>query len=215
MSNTKTPIMFSFPNLLAYGAESSPIIIASYILFSSLTRLEVNGFIWFFASLLASLIAHITKITFGKNRNVSDMFKSQSNPCSIIRDPLQIYSGAKTGPSPQVTWFVFTITYPLMAVLNSNISNFEQSGWPFLIISIILSISNIALRVIRKCETITDTIMGTIVGAGLGMVSFFTIFNIENGKYLLYNDKNEENKKCEKKDTEGKLKKFVCRKPSR
>ena len=167
-----------------------------------------------YASLVAVIIAHITKITFGKNRKIKDMFKSQLPPYSIIRDPLQIYSGAKTGPSPQVTWLIFTITYLLLSVLNSKITKFEQSGWPFLIIATILAISNIALRFIRKCETIPDTLMGLLIGIPMGVIAFFTLLNIDNGKYLLFNEENETNKKCEKKDMEGKLKKFVCRKPS-
>tara|TARA_B100000073_G_C23698553_1_gene559342 strand:+ start:419 stop:1066 length:648 start_codon:yes stop_codon:yes gene_type:complete len=214
MNDPRKPMMFSFPNLLAYGAEVSPLIIASYILFSSATRLEVNGFAWFFASLVAVIIAHITKITFGKNRKIKDMFKSQLPPCSIIRDPLQIYSGAKSGPSPQVTWLVFTITYLLLSVLNSKTTKFEQSGWPFLMIATILAISNIALRLIRKCETIPDTLMGLLIGVPIGVIAFFTLLNIDNGKYLLFNEENDRNKKCEKKDMKGKLKKFICKKPN-
>ena len=178
-------LSFTFTNAISVIYIVTPIIIASFFLILSSINEDVKGLIYMIgASIAIGLYVLICK---GLDFIPID---DENILCSVFKFPLD--SGITTNTASTV-FIVFTFIYVLIPMIINKRTNVM-----FIMIMSVLLLINIVCGHIYKCAGINHIFASLIAGGIFGSTWWYMISNLENGRYLYYDEMKSNSVQCSK-----------------
>ena len=166
------PFDISTSNLFQTFASISPFLLGFFLILSSLFNQDIKGVIYLGGALLATAL-NIPLMQILK----SEKSESASPTCDFIGLPLV---GNYDSPSPSSLFIGFTLVYLGLPMRANNQINFGV-----LIFIFGLLIIDMITKTMKKCTTVTGSILGALVGSLFGGI-YYTLINSSGYTNLLY-----------------------------
>ena len=176
---------FTFATVISVIYVVTPIIIASFFLILSSINEDVKGLIYMIgASIAIGLYVLICKgLNFQPNYDEDTL-------CRLFRFPLA--NGITTNTASTV-FIVFTFIYVLIPMIRNKRTNVM-----FIMIMSVLLLINIVSGYIRHCAGPNHIVAALIAGGIFGSIWWYMISNLENGRYLYYDEMKSNSVQCSK-----------------
>lgn len=177
---------FTFREAISVIYIVTPIIIASFFLILSSINEDVKGLIYMIgASIAIGLYVLICK---GLRFTTDEHLENQL--CGLFKFPLD--NGINTNTASTV-FIVFTFIYVLIPMIRNKRTNVM-----FIMIMSVLLLINIVCGYIRQCAGINHILAALIAGGIFGSIWCYMISNLENGRYLYYDEMESNSVQCTK-----------------
>lgn len=174
------PLQLSITNILHLISIVSPLLIAFFLIMSSLFNQDIKGIIY----LMGVLIAIIINV-FIMNLIKQPKDENQALSCNIFNIP---YISEFNSPSPSSVFIAFSMIYLLLPmVTNGNLN------YPVLIFFLCILGVDSYTKAIKKCTTISGILFGIVVGLILG-VGWYALISAAGYDSLLYFDELKSNR---------------------
>jgi hypothetical protein len=194
-------MVFSIQNIIIFFSMLSPIFISSFLVLDSVFSSSPKGVFYIIGLLIAQIIGIGLRMSFRDPKNWKKWARAFNNGeqanhtrygdlCDVFTGPFDYSLGHIGTPSTHAVFHAFTFFYILSSVVSNSSYN---EGVPFLLFLAVTSILDFILRMYYDCDTITDIIVGIIVGL-FGVGWYFVIRHL-GAEYTYYNSGNNV-KKC-------------------
>lgn len=198
-------IIFSINNIVVFFTMLSPIFISSFLVLDSAFAFNPKAIFYIFGLLTTQFIGIFLRRSFSNDKkywkhwakgydddatNIANKH-SQSDLCDVFTGPFDYSLGHVGTPSTHAIFHAFTFFYILSSVVSNSSYN---EGVPFLIFLSVMALIDFILRFYYLCDTLTDIVVGIIVGL-LGIGWYFLIRTTIGSEYTYYNS-GKDVKKC-------------------
>jgi len=159
-------------NIMQFFAAISPLLLAFFLVMSSIFNQDIKGFVYLAGVLLACVI----------NIPIMNVLKSEISPnasltCNIIDIP---HMANYNSPALSSLFIAFTIAYLILPMTTNN-----QINYVVLVALLCLFSLDSVTKVINKCTTASGVFLGGLIGFILGGI-WYTLFHVTGYDSLLY-----------------------------
>lgn len=199
-------IAFSPKNYAIFFTALSPILIISYLLMDSAFNANLRAIIFIVGLVVAQFIGIGMRFIIPKNkkpwilqgRPPNDSEKAAHDVCDVFEDP---FGGIHLAPSTHAIFHSYTLAY----FLQGHLTNPERPGVLPISILFIISILDFIFRKYSNCDTMGGIGWGLIIGAGIAVAYWNSVYYGWPGPYHVYLAKDKPKDKCKLKKA-----KFKC-----
>jgi hypothetical protein len=166
-------LMFEPSQLISFFTALSPLLLAFFLVMTSIFNQDPKGLVYLGGVLLGSFVWLMMLFMIK-----SESFEDRAESCTIVNWPLNITN--YNNPNYSSYFIAFTIAYLLIPMYFN-----KQMNWIIFIFLLILFVSDAYSSVVKKCTPTSGPFIGCIVGLLMGSL-WFTIFHTSGHDDLLY-----------------------------
>lgn len=180
-------IQLTFSNMAQLFSAISPLLLAFFLVMSSLFNQDLKGIVYLAGVLIATIINIFLMAQIGSRKD-----PNSSITCNLVEIP---YMTQFNSPAPSSLFIAFTIAYLLLPMKFNG-----QINYVILLSLLCLLGLDAVTKVQNKCSTYPGIIFGALTGFFLGAI-WYTLFHSAGYDSLLYFDELQSNAvKCSRPD---------------
>tara|TARA_X000000950_G_C13819726_1_gene621371 strand:- start:199 stop:807 length:609 start_codon:yes stop_codon:yes gene_type:complete len=182
-------MQLNFSNILQFFAAISPILLSFFLVLISIFNADIKGIVYLGGVLIACLINLFIMNTLKIKPNTPNNIIPPG--CNLIDFPFNL--SEYISPAFNTMFIAFTLTYLYLPMQYISGINF-----PVLISICSLLILDGATKLMAGCTTFSGIIFGLVVGVGLGILYFVSLYSTGNKDLFFFNLEPSNNVICSK-----------------